>query len=447
VAAVSILRRFLTEDLKSLVRTSPGEEAPHSAVRASVPTASDGQVRAPAPARRPGMKTVILNWRSGENDPFTVVNETVRQHFHACGKNVETIEISTVDWPDRLVELIPGGIDFVFTWQGLGSRVVVADGGRSLWEHLKIPLICVHGDHPSHMPPNHELESRYCFHLYNNAEFARYSNRHFRRERSATVIDIPQLHREPRLAQRVGDWFVIAKNIDDPAVTERAWRERYDKQLFDAYMTAVETLKSRFAREPYVEIHDALDDVITHNGLAPLSAAVNAELHHQYHRDVDLYLRSYRSVIAVESVREFPLLIYGRGWDRIARTAPAHHRFEAGRDMADSQAMYYTRFGLVDVSPSKGLHDRTRRAMVNGTGFLSSANLEESFSNIRRFDGLFWSFGRRDLAQKCAAVMSDPDTHHALAEEFAHSYHDRFHFKNFVSRLDELARLASIGAA
>ena len=116
--------------------------------------------------------------------------------------------------------------------------------------------------------------------------------------------------------------------------------------------------------------------------------------YHQYHRQLDHYLRSHKSIAVVAALRDFPLRIYGRGWDRIAQGAPASHVFEPGRNMADSQELYYTRFGLIDVSPSKGLHDRTRRAMVNGCGFLSSANLEDTFTDIERFDRLFFSFRR-----------------------------------------------------
>lgn len=441
---MSILKRFLTEDLGSLLRTSHNEPLRGNPTAAPVPAAA--AVRSSAPTSRSGMKTVILNWRSGENDPFTVINATIRQHFQACGKHVEVVEISGAGWPDRVVDLLSGGIDFAFTWQGLGSRVMIADGSASLWDHLKLPLICVHGDHPSHMPPNHQLESRYCFHLYNNAEFARYSNRHFRRTRSASVIDIPQLHREPRLSQRAGDYFVIAKNVDDPVTTEKSWKERLDKPLFDAFMMAVETLKARLARERYVEIHDALDEVVVQRDLAGLSGSVNLDLHHQYHREVDLYLRSYKSITAVETVRDFPVRIHGRGWDRVARSAPSHHTFEPGRNMADSQALYYSRFGIIDVSPSRVLHDRTRRAMVNGTGFLSSANLEDSFPDIRRFESLFFSFRPNELAERCAAVVRDPAGHAENAQQFADAYHTRFHFKDFVNRIDALAQSVRTGS-
>jgi hypothetical protein len=356
---------------------------------------------------------------------------------------VEVVEISAVDWGARVAELAPTGVEFAFTWQGLGSRATVGAQNESLWDHFRIPLICIHGDHPSHMPLNHQLESRYCFHLYSNAEFARYSNRHFRRTRGASVIDIPQLHREPRLEQRTGDYFVVAKNIDDPSITERQWQQRLDKTVFDAYMMAAETLRSRIANESYVEVHDVLDELIVAQRLEWLAPVTDIGAYHAYHSELDRYLRSHKMVLAVRALREFPVRIYGRGWDRIAREAAPSHVFEPGRNMADSQDLYYTRFGLVDVSPSKVLHDRTRRAMANGGGFLSSANLEDNFADIRRFDSLFFSFKTHELAEKCAAVVRDPEGHIGLAQQFADVYHNRFHFREFVNRIDHLAKLAS----
>ena len=443
---MSLLLRVLTKDLPSVFRRPPGEGLQRRAPPPHGTTSEDGSNVSPPSRSGPsgsGLKAVILNWNGGENDPFTVVNATIGQHFRACGKNVEVIEISGSDWGRRLTEIGPEGIEFAYTWQGLGSHVTVGEGGESLWDHYRIPLICIHGDHPSHRPLNHELESRYCFHLYANAESARYSNRHFRRARGASVIDIPQLFREPRLERRAGDYFVVAKNIEDPPLTEKLWQQTLDKPIFDAYMMAAETLKSRIASESYVEIHDALDELIAQHGLEWLSPATNIAGHHQYHRVLDLYLRSHKTVAAVTALREFPVHVYGRGWDRIAQGAAASHTFLPGRNMVDSQDLFYSRFGLVDVSPSKGLHDRTRRAMANGGAFLSSANLEDSFADVERFNSLFFSFRTHELAEKCAAVMHDPEGHLEIAQQFAHTYHNRFHFKDFVNRIDHLAKLAS----
>jgi hypothetical protein len=80
--------------------------------------------------------------------------------------------------------------------------------------------------------------------------------------------------------------------------------------------------------------------------------------------------------------------------------------------------------------------------MANGGSFLSSANLEDSFADIGRFDSLFFSFRTNELPEKCAAVLRDPEAHLALAQQFACVYHDRFNFKDFVNRIDCLAKLA-----
>ncbi len=85
--------------------------------------------------------------------------------------------------------------------------------------------------------------------------------------------------------------------------------------------------------------------------------------------------------------------------------------------------------------------------MANEVGFLSSANLEDSCPDFDRFDPLFFSFRAGELQTKAAAVVRDPASHAALAKKFALKYHERFHFKNFVDRLDELARVATASAS
>lgn len=438
---MSILKQILTEALASAFRRSSHRIGQGSIDQTRVDDDVGSQAsHADRPRKsRPGIKAVILNWKAGENDPFSVLNATMQQHLRACGKNVEVIELTAGDWTAQLAELAAGGVEFALTWQGLGSNATVGEQDQGLWDHLKIPLICVHGDHPSHMPLNHQLESPYCFHLYANADAARYSNRHFRKARSASVIDIPQLHREPLLARRTGDHFVVIQNIDDPLATERSWRQALAKPAFDAYMAAAETLKSRIVRESYVEIHDVLDELIWQDSSEWLSATALAD-YHQYHSQLDRYLRSHKVVSAVTSLHEFPLHIYGRGWERIAQGAPASHVFELGRNMADSQHLYYSRYGLIDVSPSKGLHDRSRRAMANKGAFLSSANLEDSFVDIERFKTLFYAFRAQELAEKCSAVAADPEQHLVVSQQFAQHYHDRFHFRNFVRQIDLFAK-------
>jgi hypothetical protein len=108
--------------------------------------------------------------------------------------------------------------------------------------------------------------------------------------------------------------------------------------------------------------------------------------------------------------------------------------------MAASQHLFYSRFGVVDISASQYLHDRTHRAMANECSFLSSAHLDDIFPGIDRYASLFFTHRPQDLPEKCAAVMTDPEAHRNLARQFSHAYYDRFHYKTFVEKLDALAR-------
>ncbi len=99
----------------------------------------------------------------------------------------------------------------------------------------------------------------------------------------------------------------MVKNINDPVDTENIWRNRLDKPLFEAYMSATEVVKARIAREAYVEIHDVLDDLIAKQSIEWLSPAVDVAAYHQYHSQLDYYMRNYKSICAVNSLQEFAL--------------------------------------------------------------------------------------------------------------------------------------------
>jgi hypothetical protein len=263
---------------------------------------------------------------------------------------------------------------------------------------------------------------------------------HFRRHRGATAVSFPQVFREMPLGKVEGDYFVIAKNIDDPDFTENAWKQQLEKPIFDAYMISAETLKSHLVRQPYLDMHALLDALVSEYSWDRLSPATDINAYHRYHSQMDFYMRSYKSQLALTSMREFPVRIFGRGWGWLAQKSPAHHEFYAGKNMSESQELFYSRYGLVDISPAKGLHDRTMRAMANRTAFLSNANLEDDFTHIDRYDSLFYAFGKQDLAEKCAAVMENPEVHLELAREFSNQYQDRFHYKDFIRWIDQLAK-------
>ncbi len=101
---MSILKRFLTEDLKALLRRGTAEDPEGRAAKLGgiAPRLDPFRPDRKEQTSEPGMKVVLLNWKLGDNDPFTVVNATMQGHFRACGKDAVIIEISDENWPARL---------------------------------------------------------------------------------------------------------------------------------------------------------------------------------------------------------------------------------------------------------------------------------------------------------------------------------------------------------
>jgi hypothetical protein len=387
------------------------------------------------------MHVVILSWSGGENDPFTPFNAALSSYLDACGKLTRTLHLTDGDWPRQLLDLTLEGIDFVFTHQWLGTSLRLGEQGRDFWEAVNAPLICYHGDHPSHMPANHAFDGPNCAHLYSTREFCLYANRHFRKRGRAIVLDPPLFSLDLPLGDRHGDHFVLAKNLTPPPDMEDTWRQQLDGTTYGLYMAARETVVSALTQEDRVDIHPLLDDLLRSHGSGTFDPVSHPAAYHLFHSQLDFYVRNLKSVIVLESLKDVPMHIYGRGWTRYAEAKNANHRFLRGRDMAHSQSLYYSRYGILDVTPSlTGVHDRTLRAMRNETPFLSSVYLPGLLPDMDRYDPLFYRFNGPDLREKCEAIMRDPETHAERARTFSHQYQLRAHPSDFVRNLDLIAR-------
>lgn len=387
------------------------------------------------------MQAVLLNWSGGDNDPFSVFNDALASILDGCGRRVTTVDLDDPEWWKQLIHLKEEGVEFVLTHQGLGTRAVIGEPERSLWDHLEIPLISIHGDHPSHMPANHALDSRYCAHLYGAREFALYANRHLRRKTPATVVRAPILCRDLPLGERHGDYFVFLKNIRPPEEMEAEWKEALDPDTYRIFMAAAETLRGALAREDYLEFHAVVDQVLEGENWMDGHLAPGTHPFHILHSRMDLYARVWKSLQVVEALRDLPLQIHGSGWDRYAKQASPSHRFFRGQKMAYNQSRYYSAYGILDVTSSRtGLHDRTERAMRNETPFLTSAYLPDLLPDMDRFDGAFYRFNGNDLREKAEAIIADPEAHAERCREFSHRYQTLANPYLFVKELEILAR-------
>ncbi len=391
------------------------------------------------------MKVVIINWSKGENDPFSIYSGHLKNALIEHGKIVEVIDCARSGWTERMMQLHEQGVEFVLTFQGIvsGAKVRKESKEHFFWDLLKVPLIALHGDHPCHAPMNHMLERSYCLHQYNNPDFARYSNQHFRKQFGAKFFTWPIIYREEKLDTALQNCFVIVKNITDPSVFELAWRtqEKRGNEFSNYCLAATESLRSKIKTSSYIDIHKEIDDLIEQESWCLLRPEENLRAYHHFHSKLAFYMEGFKSIATLEEVRDFPVKIFGRGWDVAKKESSPKHEFCEPKNMADSQSLFYSSYGLIDIAPSKCITDRARRAMANKQPFISNASMQGQLRDFEEFENLFYDVRPGQLHAVCDRIVSDVASHKEASLNFARFYDRKFSESYFVDQLTLQARM------
>jgi hypothetical protein len=371
------------------------------------------------------MRLVILNWSEGENDPFSYFSAQWREQLERAGHDVHIVplDVETILALALLQQEHP--IDLAFCWQGIGSTLVPDGFEQTIWEVLRVPLVCLHADHPCYNPFNHQQSSAFILHLYGQASFASAANRYVSRQWPAIEGNYPSLlQRTHAPAPFAGDYFVLAKNIQDMDDVHREWKTRCDAPTYALLADIAAAIEQAYLDGNRVNHHDvilqsapsALRQRIMTGQPDPSAANVLFQLT----RELDRVHRIVASMFIVDALPDVPLRVYGRGWDRyMARGNPNHEFFPA--DVAErSGYQYQSNFGILDVASSNDmLHDRTWRAIQHGSGFLISSAWERGGAIHSEFTELFFGGDQAELQRKVAAVLRDPDGHRARCGAFA----------------------------
>lgn len=373
------------------------------------------------------MKIAILNWSSGENNPFTPFNEKLKHEFEAFGREVVLIPLNS-SFPKNLIEAHKEGLDFAITWQGLGTGFSQASVNQCIWDQLRLPLFCIHGDHPSQQPDNHLAFAKYARHFYAAGSFTRYANRHFQRKHAALTFKMPVVNKKTISKKNDGDFFVVLKNLDDTAVTFKNWQSRVPADLLKILIECATAITENMQRESQTDHHFIVDKVLENekffSNLPDRYSSLNSHsLYHWIHNELNKLYRNIFSEIILSELKDFPVKIIGRGWERHAAKGNPRHSFHAALNAADSEEFFYSRWGIIDVSPTYDcLHDRTLRAISCKSSFLSGSNwphapLISFFSNDLLFNS---NIGH--LKERAEAVVSDPELHFEKCLDFGKNY-------------------------
>jgi hypothetical protein len=389
------------------------------------------------------MNVVILNWGSGENDPFTYFSACLKQVFERMGRSAHVVTFSDRTLAD-LSAACTKGVDFVITWQGIGLQMgAQTPDAPTLWDMLKVPLICYHGDHPAHAPGNHKAMSSWVRHVYASPGFSTFANRWIPRKRPATFFHTPVFFPDAVQGRFEGDYFVLPKNLDPLDAMLDTFRRAPQRRTGAFMLEAADAIMSEFRNGNTRNHHDLVEAMLTDDVLASLcneldNTPLTVRLH--LHALLDKVHRNAVSEHILNELKEVPLKIYGRGWDRFRAQGNRQHEYLHFDAMSDNAFQFSSNYGILDVAPIHDtLHDRTYRAMANKAGFLMGANWQYETFLGGDYGALFFDGKRGALRERAERVMSAPDAHRAQVREFTRDYQRHFSYFNFVKYLEGLS--------
>lgn len=389
------------------------------------------------------MSIVIINWRGGENDPFTYFSACMKQALERTGRPTRIVSLDNSTLRE-LAEINKKGIDFVILWQGLGLQLGATDiNPATVWDALKVPVLCCHGDHPCHMPAHHKAMSPWVQHIYGMASFAMFANTYIARENGATFFPGPVWFSDGVKGQFEGDFFVFPKNIDDLDSTLSAWRESSQQLVASFLLGAADAIISEFRNGNRTNHHDIIDAMLDAEVMTALceelkSTELAVRLH--MHMLLDKIYRNAAAEHVLNDLQDVPLKIYGRGWERFQRKQNRHHEFLSFDSMSDNAFQFASRYGILDVAPSNdSLHDRTARAMANRSGFLIGTDWQYETFLGGDYSDLFFDGSAGALRTRAERVMQSPETHRARCCDFARQYQQQFSLFNFIKYLEEMS--------
>jgi len=380
---------------------------------------------------------VLLNWISGENNPFDYFNNQLKERFEEHGAEVDIVLVDD-NLAKNIIDIHNSKyIHVVITHQGLVSNASYQNTGKSFWEENKIKLVCLHSDHPCHAPINHKTDSKYVTHAYALIPFTKYSNKYFSRKYPSVYVGFPGFFNVFQTnLNREGDYFVLPKNLDSINTLRKKWLDLSNPLLSNLLSNISEEILHNYLNADKLEHHEIIDKNIDVNEFDKILKTLNGvdqnQLFHYLHSELDKVYRNISSELVVKELSDVPLHINGRGWDEYKLSPSKYHIYNEFGEVKDGDYQFYSNYGIVDVSPHRhSLHDRTYRALAHSGGFLSNSRIDFRDNKGLPYAELFYSGQEGDLRTKVEAIMLNPKRHIERCMEFRNTVTQQEPFLNF----------------
>ena len=387
-------------------------------------------------------KVLILRWAGSAYDSLGGLLELAAHEFAAMGIDVTIFAADGTEWPTQLMQLLSqGDIAFALTMSGIGTDLMV--DGKSVWEAAKVPLFNWSCDHPCYFPIRHGIRSPYLLHGYVFPDHARFNIKHLHPNGTAFAVHlgIPprSLFPDAPLAphQRNGR-IMFTKSGADITKIEQNWRQ-YGPDLQHIVFAAAEELFTR----------STADFVPTIQRIAEprgLFMDANNQVMLLLIRELDNYIRFKRANLVMETVKHYPVDVFGAGWDHIDwdGAAARFHGSATWRTMIDLLPRYS---GCLSTNPlvEESVHDRVFFALAAGVPPIGDGN---TFARrtMPMLDKYMFDFTRERISQAVEAVLANPAEAAARTDDTFHALSGPFGLVRSVRQIVQFAGLHTLNA-
>jgi len=323
-------------------------------------TLEDAQHKSGAPPQ----SVIVLTGRFAYNS----LNAMLRLLARHWAVPVVEVDLSAADWQNRLqVALNSTGVRFVVSLTGVGLHLV--SNGTNLWQQLRIPVFCLHFDHPAYFGARHQNLPANVALGYMHHDHAIFQREFVKAPNLVTSIDfgIPDPPPGPSPAARSNEPKVVfAKTGNDPRELEAHWQA-----------------KPVLARL----IHDVLDEVGLNSCGAYPAAIQKVTAAHRLEiqpfdklsrfliAQIDDYVRRRKSTLIATALKPFPVDVYGSRWDHVSGDS-GRARFHGAIDYAEFERKTAGAVASITINPNiaMGAHDRFFTALGAGVMPVSDRN-------------------------------------------------------------------------
>ena len=391
-------------------------------------------------------KIALALTAEGANDAIHGMIADYAGALEAVGLPVVYVRMDPGELVSAHKQMQQGQVAFALTWLGLAQELAGEINGKrvNVWEHVGVPLLKLHGDHPAYFGERHADIPRNGVNFYVAQEFIAYRDKWLPDARALTAL-LPPMPLSPIAradvsvkARRAGK-LVFLKNGNDPRQLQRSWRENLPHGVARLTESLAEAIAPVGLTRGRLDIADFVARFLAANGIQPSSASYFMPF---FTAQMDDYLRRLKSELIATALLDLPVVIQGGNWDHVD-FAKRKAQLRPGQSYQASRSIFSEQLGVIDMSPNldTGPHERVMRAagsfalvLTNHQSWLPAA--------LPGFDELMFDFTVESIAERAADAISHPDRYLERAIAFGEQFRERYSREAVGNAMVDMAELA-----